>query len=258
MATFQESMPDHMSTDREHAERAAAGGAGKRDYVRAVFQQIAPTYDLLNHLLSANVDQRWRRLAVAKLDWGRAPGGTYLDLCAGTMDVSRALQSAPGFTGNVIAADFAEQMLRAGASKRGARAIHPVGADAMHLPLSDASVAGAIVAFGLRNLIDLDAGLREARRVLEPGGRLVVLEFSTPPSAAVRSVFHAYFHHVLPFLGGAISGHRSAYQYLPRSVSHFPSAIDLTASMRDAGFCDVEFDMLTFGVAAIHVGVRRG
>lgn len=259
IATLQQpSMHHSLKVERERAEHAAAGGTDKRDYVRSVFQRIAPRYDLLNHLLSVNIDKRWRRLAIARLDWRRQPDRTYLDLCAGTMDVSVGLQSAPGFTGSVIAADFAERMLRAGMAKRGARVVSPVVSDALQLPLDDGSVAGAIVAFGLRNLVDVDAGLREARRVIAPGGRFVVLEFSTPPSAAVRRVFHAYFHHVLPFLGGAISGHRGAYQYLPRSVSHFPSASELAQRMRDAGFSHVEYEMLTLGIAAIHVGVRGG
>lgn len=250
-------MPDSMSADRERAELAAAGGVGKRDYVRSIFQRIAPSYDLLNHLLSLNVDKGWRRAAINRLDWPRRTGQVFLDLCAGTMDVSAQLRALPGFAGAIIAADFAEEMLRAGMSKRDARTISPVVADALQLPFADGSIAGAIVAFGLRNLVDIDAGLREVHRVLEPGARFVVLEFSTPPSLVVRKVFHLYFHHILPLLGGAISGHRSAYRYLPKSVTRFPATAALAERMRDAGFSDVDYQMLSLGIAAIHVGVRR-
>jgi demethylmenaquinone methyltransferase/2-methoxy-6-polyprenyl-1,4-benzoquinol methylase len=235
---------------------AAAGGAGKREYVRTVFEQIAPSYDLLNHLLSFNIDRLWRRKAIAALGWERNPTGTYLDLCAGTMDVSAALVATNGFTGRVIAADFAEPMLRAGRGKTPSGTARPVVADALRLPLADASVAGAIVAFGARNLASLDAGLREVRRVLAPGARLVILEFTTPRSPVVRAAYHAYFHHLLPLIGGLISGHRTAYEYLPRSVAHFPAEEALGEQMRSAGLRDVTFRTLTFGVAAIHVGTR--
>ena len=244
---------DHES---QRVADAAAGASGKRDYVRSVFEEIAPTYDLLNHLLSLNIDRRWRRRAIASLGWERDPGGTYLDLCAGTMDVSAALIATDGFTGRVVSADFAEPMLRAGRGKTPPHAAVPVVADALRLPLGDGTIAGALIAFGARNLASLEAGLREARRILAPGTRLVVLEFTTPKSALVRAAYHAYFHHVLPTLGGMISGHRSAYQYLPQSVAHFPDEEELGAMMRATGFRDVAYQSLTFGIAAIHVGTR--
>ena len=242
--------------DRTLVASAAAGGAAKRDYVRDVFEQIAPSYDLLNHLLSLNIDRRWRRQALASLGWERDPAATYLDLCAGTMDVAAALVRTPGFSGRVIAADFAEPMLRAGRGKAPIGVAAPIVADAMRLPLGDASVAGAIVAFGARNLADLDIGLREARRVLAPGGRLVILEFTTPRSTLVRAAYHAYFHHLLPFVGTLISGHGTAYEYLPQSVAHFPGEAELAVRMRSAGFGDVSHRSLTLGIAAIHVGTR--
>lgn len=244
------------SDEPSRAAAAAAGGRRKRDYVRAVFEQIAPSYDLLNHLLSFNVDRRWRREAIAALQWERNPGGMYLDLCAGTMDVSAALARTEGFSGRVVAADFAEPMLRAGVGKAPAGTASPIVADALRLPLRDASVAGAIVAFGARNLAELDTGLREARRVLARDGRLVVLEFTTPRSPFVRAAYHAYFHHLLPVIGGMISGHRTAYQYLPESVARFFTEEELATRMRSAGFVDVSWRSLTFGIAAIHVGRR--
>ena len=235
---------------------AAAGGEAKRDYVRSIFEQIAPSYDLLNHLLSLNIDRVWRRLAIRSLGWERNPTGTYLDLCAGTMDVTATLVHTPGFTGRVIAADFAEPMLRAGSGKMPHGTAAPVVADALRLPLRDASVDGALVAFGARNLADLDAGFAEVRRVLSPGSRFVILEFTTPRSGVVRAAYHAYFHHLLPLIGGLISGHRTAYQYLPRSVAHFPAEEQLAERMRQAGFDSVSYRSLSIGIAAIHVGLR--
>jgi demethylmenaquinone methyltransferase/2-methoxy-6-polyprenyl-1,4-benzoquinol methylase len=124
----------------------------------------------------------------------------------------------------------------------------------MALPFADASCDGAIVAFGIRNVADLDAGLREVRRVLRPGARFVILEFMTPPNALVRAGYHAYFHRLLPAIGRAVSGHPTAYAYLPKSVAHFPDGDRLAARMRDAGFADVRWRAQTFGIAAIHVG----
>jgi len=238
------------------ARDAAAGGATKRAYVQGVFSDIAPRYDLLNHLLSANVDRAWRRRAIRRLGWETAPEGRYLDLCAGTLDVAVELARRPGFRGRVLAADFAEPMLRAGTRKRAGLPVSPVTADALQLPLADASAAGAIVAFGARNLSDLDAGLREVHRVLRPGSRFVILEFSLPRSALVRAGYLAYFRHVLPFVGRIVSGHRSAYRYLPDSVAHFPTGDALAARLRAAGFARVEWESLTFGIAAIHTATK--
>jgi demethylmenaquinone methyltransferase/2-methoxy-6-polyprenyl-1,4-benzoquinol methylase len=253
-------VPRVPAIDLEQTERsaraAASGSREKRAYVRAMFSDIAPRYDLLNHLLSFNIDKRWRRRAIGALDWQREPRGRYLDVCAGTLDVGVELAEQSGFNGNVVAADFAEPMLRAGLSKAARRPVHAVAADALGLPLPDASCSGALVAFGVRNLADLDAGLAEVARVLHPGARFVILEFTTPPNAFVRRGYHLYFHNVLPRLGGLISGNRSAYRYLPESVAHFPSAPELGGRMESAGFREVRWELLTFGVAAIHVGVR--
>jgi demethylmenaquinone methyltransferase/2-methoxy-6-polyprenyl-1,4-benzoquinol methylase len=251
------SRTEENSNEESQAELAAAGGAVKRDYVRSVFEQIAPSYDMLNHLLSMNIDRRWRSRAVAALGWTRDPAGTFLDLCAGTMDVAATLSKRPGFQGHIVAADFAEPMLRAGVGKAAIGSTAPVVADALRLPLADDTIAGAIAAFGARNLTDLDAGLREVRRVLKTGGRFVILEFATPSSRIVRAVYHAYFHHLLPLIGGLISGHHSAYRYLPRSVTHFPTEAALASRLTAAGFSAVHYESLTFGIAAIHVAERR-
>jgi demethylmenaquinone methyltransferase/2-methoxy-6-polyprenyl-1,4-benzoquinol methylase len=228
--------------EERRAEAAAEGGTEKRAYVRTVFEQIAPRYDLLNHLLSLNIDRIWRRRALRALEWRRAPRGRYLDLCAGTLDVGAELSRQNGFAGFIVGADFAVPMLRAGVGKAPADVLAPVGADAQQLPLADASMDGATVA------------LREVHRVLAPGARFVILEFTTPRLAIVRTLYHFYFHHLLPLIGGIISGHRTAYSYLPKSVAHFPAEPELARRMTEAGFTDVRWDSLSLGIAAIHVG----
>ncbi len=207
-----------IATDDATATRAAAGGAEKRAYVRQIFSEIAPRYDLLNHVLSLNIDRIWRRKAIADLDVGRNPDGRYLDLCAGTMDVSVAIARTAGFRGSIVSADFAEPMLRNGRDKIGASRIAPVAADALELPLASESFAGAIVAFGIRNVAGLDAALSEVHRVLEYGGRFVILEFSRPDSDLLNSDYQQYFTKILPRIGALVSGHPTAYSYLPESV----------------------------------------
>jgi demethylmenaquinone methyltransferase/2-methoxy-6-polyprenyl-1,4-benzoquinol methylase len=233
------------ATDVEErvAESAAEGGAEKRAYVRTVFEQIAPRYDLLNHLLSLNIDRRWRRRALEALAW--------------TLDVGAELSRRPGFRGFILGADFALPMLRAGFGKAPLSVLAPVAADAQQLPLADDSVQGATVAFGIRNVASLDRALHEVYRVLAPGARFVILEFTTPRSAVVRTLYHFYFHHLLPLIGGVISGHRTAYKYLPRSVANFPAEAELARRMSEAGFAEVQWTSLTLGIAAIHVGTKR-
>jgi demethylmenaquinone methyltransferase/2-methoxy-6-polyprenyl-1,4-benzoquinol methylase len=241
-----------------HDARAAAAGAPvKRSYVQRIFSEIAPRYDLLNRLLSGGIDKSWRRAAIAKLGVERRPSGTYLDLCAGTLDVGAAVSRTPGFSGSVVGADFAEPMLRAGRGKAPAAVLLPVVADALALPIAAGSCDGAIVAFGIRNVIDMPAAFREILRVLTPGARFVILEFSTPRSAIVRWTYELYSRRVLPLVGALISGHPTAYQYLPDSIAQFPSAEKLKLIMSDAGFANVSVTTLTFGVAALHVGEKR-
>src|SRR3954468_9850998 len=200
--------------DAATAITAASGGEQKGDYVRQVFSTIAPSYDFLNHLLSLNIDRMWRRRAIGALEWRRNPAGTYVDLCAGTLDVGTMLAGEKGFTGRVVGADFAEPMLRAGVAKAKGKPVSPLVSDALELPLRNNQAAGAIVAFGIRNVIDLDAALREVHRVLAPRARFVILEFTTPANPMIRGLYHLYFHRILPAIGGAVSGHPSAYRYL--------------------------------------------
>ena len=240
-----------FATDRE---LPITGGAPKRAYVRRMFTAIAPRYDLLNHLLSANLDRRWRRRTVDQLGWERQPEGIYLDLCAGTMDLAAELGNRPGFRGQVVAADFVQAMLLKGGGKS-SRAL-PANADALELPFGAAVFDGATVGFGARNLMDLDAGLREAARVLKPGARLVILEFSTPSRNPLRGLYLFYFRHILPRIGRFVSKHRDAYDWLPASVQVFPSAAELAIRIQESGFREVRYELLLGGVCAIHVGSR--
>lgn len=223
--------------------------------VRRMFGAIAPRYDLLNHVLSLNIDRRWRRRAVDMLLDGRAPRGRFLDACAGTLDLALELAGRKGFAGRVVASDFSLPMLERGLPKIERHAIDPACADALCMPFPDGAFDGATVGFGVRNLADLDAGLREFARVLKPG-RLVILEFTTPTFRPVRAVYLFYFLKVLPWIGRVISRHGSAYAYLPASVLQFPPPAELARRMEAAGFTDVRWKSLTMGIAAIHVGTR--
>lgn len=231
------------------------GGDAKREYVRGVFAGIAPRYDLLNHVLSLNADRRWRRAAVDRLGWETRPDGRYLDVCAGTLDLAAELGNRRDFHGRVIAADFVPAMLRGGAGK--SARVRPAAADALHLPFADGSFDGATVGFGVRNLMDLDTGLRETARVLRPGARLVILEFTTPAWQPLRALYLGYFRHLLPRIGRMVSKHTSAYDWLPASVLAFPAPPVLADRLRAAGFDQVTWRTLWGGIVAIHVGVRR-
>jgi demethylmenaquinone methyltransferase/2-methoxy-6-polyprenyl-1,4-benzoquinol methylase len=226
--------------------------------VRRMFGAIAPRYDLLNHLLSLNRDRAWRRRAVDRLLDGTPSDGVYLDACAGTFDLSVELADRKTFSGTVLGFDFSYPMLDAGRAKLPGRDIQPACADALRLPLRDASVDGAMVAFGVRNLADLDAGLREFARVIRPGGRLVILEFMTPRWQPFRGLYLLYFRQVLPLIGRMISKHGSAYSYLPESVLQFPEPPELARRMERAGFSGVAWESMTGGIVAAHRGRRGG
>lgn len=233
-------------------EPARLSGDAKRSYVRDMFTAIAPRYDLLNHVLSLNIDRGWRRAAVARLAWDRTPTGTFLDACAGTLDLAAELATQSGFTGRVVGADFVVPMLRLGREK--GSGIRPVGADTLRLPFGDAVFDGGTVGFGIRNLVDVDAGFSELRRVLRPGARLVVLDFTLPSAAPVRALYLFYFRRVLPLIGRVVSKHTDAYTYLPDSVLQFPTPEALAERMTRAGFADVGYERVTLGVAAVHWG----
>jgi demethylmenaquinone methyltransferase / 2-methoxy-6-polyprenyl-1,4-benzoquinol methylase len=210
-----------------------------------MFDGIAPTYDALNRVLSLGIDQSWRKRAVKLL--GDVRGRRVIDLCAGTLDLS---EWAERYGARVVASDFSSEMLRRG---RGKAAAPLVQADALKLPFADASFAGALCGFGLRNLPDPLAGLCEARRVLAPGARLVVLDFFRPRRLVTRAVQALYNQRVLPLVGGVISGDRSAYEYLARSIDGFVSREQAESMALRAGFSLVYGEDLTAGVAALVV-----
>lgn len=222
-----------------------------------MFSGIARRYDLLNHLLSINIDKRWRRRVrqglAAILD---DPNAAVLDIACGTGDLSLELRR--GANAKVIGSDFCRPMLEIAQKKtEDARQHVPyVEGDAMSLPFADGTFDAATIAFGLRNLANFEDGLIEMHRILKPGGRLAVLEFSTPVVPGFKALFNAYFTRVLPRIGGAVSGSRGAYEYLPDSVSKFPDQERLAELMAKVGFTNVGYTNLTAGIAAIHVGSK--
>ena len=225
--------------------------------VRAMFSGIAPRYDLLNHLLSINIDKTWRRKVRRVLEETLAdPDAAVLDVACGTGDLS--LELAGNAAASVVGTDFCRPMLEVAAEKTAAAAVNVpyIEADAMRLSFADNSFDAVTIAFGLRNLPNFENGIIELRRVLKPGGKLVVLEFTTPPIPGFRGLFNFYFTRVLPRIGGAVSGSRGAYEYLPDSVSKFPDQKRLAAMIEKAGFSNVSYKNLTGGIAAIHQGVR--
>lgn len=237
-------------------EAEPASGEARASQVRTLFGEIAPRYDLLNHLLSLNIDKRWRRRAIRELDWEAEPGGTYLDLCSGTFDLALELAGKRGFGGTVLGSDFALPMLVQGLPKVRGIPVSAICGDTQLLPFAPSTFAGITVGFGVRNLSDLAAGFREAHRVLRPGRRFVVLEFTVPPRRLMRAAYLLYFNHVLPLAGRLVSGHPWAYSYLPKSVRGFPDPPRLAELMREAGFASVDWFLLTGGIAAVHVAVK--
>ena len=224
-------------------------------WVRGMFSQVAPRYDLLNHLLSLNIDKYWRSRTVREVrEVSRRDGSVALDLCCGTGDLALALEADRGRP--VLASDFCHPMLTAAKAKTAARRFESkiFEADALTLPLADASIDLVTVAFGFRNLVNYQAGLREMRRLLRPGGMAAILEFSQPPNAAFRAVYNWYSRNVLPAIGGALSGSRDAYTYLPESVRKFPAAPELAGAMGEAGFSESRFIYMTGGIVALHIG----
>ncbi len=231
---------------------------GKKDQVEAMFDRIAPRYDLLNRVLSGGTDVRWREKAVRFL--GEAlheRPARLLDVATGTADLALdALRLAPH---EVVGVDLSEGMLAVGREKVAARGcegrIRLLQADAAALPFDDGAFDGALVAFGVRNFENLGAGLREIRRVLRPGAPLVVLEFSHPRAFPIKQGYEAYSRHVLPRVGRAVSGASGAYDYLPESVAAFPDGAAFLGELQAAGFTGLAERRLTFGVASLYRGL---
>jgi len=240
---------------------APLAGGEKAQRVRAMFQDIAPAYDLNNRLLSGGTDVWWRKKTVAiALNGMKRPGLRVVDLCTGTGDLAFALWSAlRGIDGvSITGYDFTPKMIdlaREKAAKRGAPVTFDV-ADALALPMDDASADVVTIAFGLRNLADPDAGLREMGRILTSGGRLVILEFTQPPNSIWRRLSFAYCFGLLPWIGGLVSGRRDAYKYLAHSIEAFDSCEKVAERLKAAGFVDVTYRRLMGGIAAIHSATK--
>jgi demethylmenaquinone methyltransferase/2-methoxy-6-polyprenyl-1,4-benzoquinol methylase len=216
--------------------------------VRGMFDGIAPVYDVMNRLMTAGLDQRWRRLAVSEVVW---PGDRVLDACCGTGDLAIAAEQRGG---RVVGLDFSERMLELARPKSGA--IDWVRGDALALPFEEGEFDAATVGFGVRNLADLEGGLRELNRVLRPGGKVAVLEI-TRPNGILRPFFRLWFDGLVPFAGRVLPGGK-AYTYLPASVRRFPGAEDLSRLMERARFEDVRYRLLGGGIVALHTGTRPG
>ena len=226
--------------------------------VRSMFDQIAPRYDLLNHVLSCNIDRVWwRRTAGSFRQVLARPDAQILDLCCGTGDMTLALlRHRPKNGLPVLAADFAHQMLLRGAAKFIPRGAVPVEADALHLPLPSHSIDLLITAFGFRNLANYRAGLEEFYRTLKPGGELGILDFSEP-GGLMGKLYAFYFRRVLPTVGSLVSGVSGPYRYLPSSVQRFPAPPELLQTMESVGFEQVSWTPYSFGIAGLYRGVKR-
>ena len=236
-------MPDKTNAANEHAGR-----------VREMFATIAGRYDLLNHLLSGNTDKRWRRMVANRVrDKLSSSSSRVLDVACGTGDLSITLFDITG--AGVVGTDFCRPMLQIAAGKTSGR-IRFIEGDALDLPFRDGTFDVATIAFGLRNLSNVESGLAELSRVLKPGGWVAVLEFSRPANAVLRPVFNLYFTKVLPWIGRVVSGSQNAYSYLPASVQKFPDQSQLSLLMEQAGFVQVGYENLSGGIAALHMGRR--
>ncbi|ALC17478.1 ubiquinone biosynthesis methyltransferase UbiE [Desulfuromonas soudanensis] len=225
--------------------------------IREMFDAIAPRYDLLNRLLSLGIDRRWRTFAVGQLQI--PPGGRVLDVATGTGDVALEIASRTPESVLIVGEDFTQGMLVHGQKKIAQSPYRDrivlVNAPCESMPHPSAVFDGVTIAFGIRNVVDRLAGLQEMFRVLKPGGRAVILEFSNPSSRFFRGLYYFYFRKVLPFIGGLLS-RRSAYQYLPDSVLEFPDQKTFVGLMAQAGFGDLKYFDRTFGIATIYVGER--
>lgn len=225
--------------------------------IREMFDRIAPRYDLLNRVLSLGIDRKWRRFAVGQLQV--PPEGLVLDIATGTGDVALETARQTDQSVKIVGSDFTQGMLVLGREKISSspyrERILLVNAPCEALPHPDRVFDGITIAFGIRNVVDRQQGLREMARVLKPGGRAVILEFATPLNSIFRRIYFFYFLKVLPCLGGLLS-QRSAYQYLPDSVLEFPQREEFAGMMEEAGFRDIRIHNLTGGIVAVHVGSK--
>ncbi|MBM9538414.1 ubiquinone/menaquinone biosynthesis methyltransferase [Desulfobulbus alkaliphilus] len=233
-------------------------GDAKKHFVKEKFSAISGRYDLLNSLLSLQIDRYWRWRTTRLLR--RFPDGWVLDLCAGTLPLSLEL-TRQAVNRRVLAVDFCEDMLRAGAGRLPADnrrdRIYPVCGDGEVIPAPSASFWGCTVAFGVRNLSRTEVGLREMHRILRPTGKLLILEFSRPTNPLVRPLYNLYLNRILPAIAGRISGDKEAYEYLASSIAAFYEPEELLRMMRAAGFADAIRIPLTFGIVSIYMGTKQ-
>jgi demethylmenaquinone methyltransferase/2-methoxy-6-polyprenyl-1,4-benzoquinol methylase len=250
-------------TEQTNSRTVGAAPAGARDQasaaqaVREMFTSIAPRYDLLNHVLSFNVDRLWWwRTARAFDSILKRPDARVLDLCCGTGDMTFALRRrANSAEVQIVGADFSHAMLQRATAKGTGTSLRWIEADALCLPLPERSVDLVTAAFGFRNLADYDAGLREMVRVLRPGGECGILDFGEP-RGLIGQAYRVYFKKVLPAVGTLISGVRGPYTYLPASVERFPAPEEMLERMRRAGFSEASWTPYTFGIAGLYRGVK--
>ena len=225
--------------------------------IAGMFDAIAPRYDLLNHVLSAGLDRRWRDRAIEAL--AIPPGTRVLDLCTGTGDLAMAATRLVAPV-SVVGIDFSGEMLRRARAKvvdaSLTSAIRLVRGDATRLPLPNASCGAATIGFGIRNVAEPERALHELARVLRPGAPLAILEFGAPRVPGVRTLYSWYFRYLLPFVGRAVSKHSSAYSYLPASVGHFPPPPEFSRMLESSGFTNVRAVPLTFGIVYLYVAER--
>ena len=226
--------------------------------IAGMFDAIAPRYDLLNHLLSAGLDRRWREHAVDALEL--RPGMRVLDLCTGTADVAIAAARRSEHV-SVVGVDFAASMLVLGLRKvreqKLDRQIHLIRGDATRIPVGDESCQAATIAFGIRNVAEPERAIAELARVLAPGSRLAILEFGAPRIPGIKTMYAWYFRYVLPLVGRLVSKHQSAYSYLPASVTTFPPPAEFAGILATHGFRDVTPVPLTLGIVYLYVAARR-
>ena len=225
--------------------------------VREMFSGIAKRYDFLNHFLSVNTDKRWRRLVSKKLkDVLDREDALVLDVACGTGDLSVELQTSG--KAKVVGTDFCRPMLEIAFDKndKNKTSIPYIEADGMNLSFAGETFDAVTIAFGLRNFSNWQDGLVELHRILKKGGKLAILEFSTPVVPGFKQIFNLYFTQLLPRIGGAVSGSRGAYEYLPDSVSRFPDQKGLAKMLEETGFSSVEYKNLTGGIAALHIGTK--